>query len=137
MRRAAARAFCLCAGVRFVRVSASTALREREPSSEARWRFALRRASLASRRPLLRAERSRVACCLWDFFDGTAAVSFLTRDGVPDYYRESESPSHPAVSSTSQFVPSLPKVYDFFAPGGVLSRSSLPYEFRRGQLEMA
>jgi ATP-dependent DNA helicase DinG len=41
------------------------------------------------------------------------------------------------VSSISQFVPSLPKVYDFFAPGGVLSRSSLPYEFRRGQLEMA
>ena len=34
-------------------------------------------------------------------------------------------------------MPSLPKVYDFFAPGGVLSRSSLPYEFRRGQLEMA
>jgi ATP-dependent DNA helicase DinG len=41
------------------------------------------------------------------------------------------------VSPTSQFVPSLPKVYDFFAPGGVLARSSLPYEFRRGQLEMA
>jgi ATP-dependent DNA helicase DinG len=31
----------------------------------------------------------------------------------------------------------LPSLYDFFAPGGVLSRSSLPYEFRRGQLEMA
>ncbi len=31
----------------------------------------------------------------------------------------------------------MPKVYDFFAPGGVLARSSLPYEFRRGQLEMA
>jgi ATP-dependent DNA helicase DinG len=41
------------------------------------------------------------------------------------------------VSSTSQFAPSLPKVYDFFAPGGVLSRSGLSYEFRRGQLEMA
>lgn len=41
------------------------------------------------------------------------------------------------MSSTSQLAPSLPKVYDFFAPGGVLARSSLPYEFRRGQLEMA
>ena len=41
------------------------------------------------------------------------------------------------MSLTSQFVPNLPKVYDFFAPGGVLARSSLPYEFRRGQLEMA
>ncbi len=28
-------------------------------------------------------------------------------------------------------------MYDFFAPGGVLAKSSLPYEFRRGQLEMA
>jgi len=34
-------------------------------------------------------------------------------------------------------VPALPSLYDFFAPGGVLSRSQLPYEFRRGQLEMA
>ena len=41
------------------------------------------------------------------------------------------------MSSTSQLASSLPKVYDFFAPGGVLARSSLPYEFRRGQLEMA
>jgi ATP-dependent DNA helicase DinG len=31
----------------------------------------------------------------------------------------------------------LPSLHDFFAPGGVLSRSPLPYEFRRGQLEMA
>jgi ATP-dependent DNA helicase DinG len=41
------------------------------------------------------------------------------------------------MSSVAQAVPSLPSVYDFFAPGGVLSRSSLPYEFRKGQLEMA
>src|SRR5271167_3079513 len=41
------------------------------------------------------------------------------------------------MSSVAQTVPSLPSLYDFFAPGGVLSRSSLPYEFRRGQLEMA
>src|SRR5215471_5321575 len=31
----------------------------------------------------------------------------------------------------------LPTLHEFFAPGGVLSRSSLPYEFRKGQLEMA
>jgi hypothetical protein len=59
-------------------VSVSTALREREPSSEARWRFALRRDSFAARRPLLRAERSRVACCFWDFFEGNGASFFLS-----------------------------------------------------------
>ncbi len=31
----------------------------------------------------------------------------------------------------------LPTLYEFFAPGGVLARSPLPYEFRKGQLEMA
>ena len=41
------------------------------------------------------------------------------------------------MSSTTQTVPALPSLYDFFAPGGVLSRSQLPYEFRRGQFEMA
>jgi ATP-dependent DNA helicase DinG len=41
------------------------------------------------------------------------------------------------VSSTAQTASSLPSLHDFFAPGGVLSRSPLPYEFRRGQLEMA
>jgi ATP-dependent DNA helicase DinG len=41
------------------------------------------------------------------------------------------------VSSPAQTTPALPSLYDFFAPGGVLSRSELPYEFRKGQLEMA
>ena len=41
------------------------------------------------------------------------------------------------MSSTLQTAPSLPSLYDFFAPGGVLARSPLPYEFRKGQLEMA
>jgi ATP-dependent DNA helicase DinG len=31
----------------------------------------------------------------------------------------------------------LPSLYDFFSPGGVLSRSDLQFEFRRGQYEMA
>src|SRR6202044_1509802 len=41
------------------------------------------------------------------------------------------------VSLTEQTASALPSLHDFFAPGGVLSRSPLPYEFRRGQLEMA
>src|SRR6202051_4195621 len=31
----------------------------------------------------------------------------------------------------------LPSLHDFFAPGGILSRSSLNFEHRRGQYEMA
>jgi ATP-dependent DNA helicase DinG len=31
----------------------------------------------------------------------------------------------------------LPTLYEFFAPGGILARSPLPYEYRTGQLEMA
>ncbi|MGH9588460.1 MAG: ATP-dependent DNA helicase [Acidobacteriaceae bacterium] len=41
------------------------------------------------------------------------------------------------MSSATQTAPSLPSLYEFFAPGGVLARSELPYEFRKGQLEMA
>jgi ATP-dependent DNA helicase DinG len=41
------------------------------------------------------------------------------------------------VSSPAQTASSLPSLHDFFAPGGMLSRSELPYEFRKGQLEMA
>jgi len=32
---------------------------------------------------------------------------------------------------------SLPSLHEFFAPGGILSQSPLPYEYRPGQLEMA
>jgi ATP-dependent DNA helicase DinG len=31
----------------------------------------------------------------------------------------------------------LPSLHEFFSPGGILARSSLPYEYRPGQLEMA
>ncbi len=31
----------------------------------------------------------------------------------------------------------LPSLHEFFAPGGILARSSLPYEYRTGQLHMA
>jgi len=33
--------------------------------------------------------------------------------------------------------PRLPTLHEFFAPGGILARSSLPFEYRPGQLEMA
>src|SRR3569833_3192584 len=31
----------------------------------------------------------------------------------------------------------LPSLHEFFSPGGILSKSPLPYEYRPGQLEMA
>jgi ATP-dependent DNA helicase DinG len=34
-------------------------------------------------------------------------------------------------------IRALPSLHEFFAPGGVLARSPLPYEYRPGQLEMA
>jgi ATP-dependent DNA helicase DinG len=53
----------------------------------------------------------------------------------------------PVVLSSQPVPPSLPgrpsdggkdsSLYQFFAPGGVLSRSHTAYEFRRGQLQMA
>jgi ATP-dependent DNA helicase DinG len=40
-----------------------------------------------------------------------------------------------AASDTT--IRALPTLHEFFAPGGILARSSLPYEYRPGQLEMA
>ncbi len=45
----------------------------------------------------------------------------------------SKSPSPPAPAVGTE----LPTLHAFFAPGGVLANSSLPYEYRPGQLEMA
>jgi ATP-dependent DNA helicase DinG len=42
-----------------------------------------------------------------------------------------------SLSTTAISAQPLPSLHDFFAPGGMLSRSPLPYEFRRGQLDMA
>ena len=39
--------------------------------------------------------------------------------------------------ATEAPIRSLPSLHEFFSPGGILSSSSLPYEFRPGQLEMA
>jgi ATP-dependent DNA helicase DinG len=41
------------------------------------------------------------------------------------------------MSSSGTTTRTLPTLHEFFAPGGVLARSSLPYEYRPGQLEMA
>src|SRR5271167_4447264 len=52
------------------------------------------------------------------------------------YYRDSvPSSSHPASSSETR-APGL-SLYQFFAPGGLLSKTHPAYEFRRGQLQMA
>src|SRR5215472_2457053 len=50
------------------------------------------------------------------------------------YYRDSvASPSQPVVPGAKREG----SLYQFFAPGGVLSRTHPAYEFRRGQLQMA
>jgi ATP-dependent DNA helicase DinG len=41
------------------------------------------------------------------------------------------------MSTTDAATRTLPTLHEFFAPGGILARSSLPYEYRPGQLEMA
>jgi ATP-dependent DNA helicase DinG len=38
---------------------------------------------------------------------------------------------------TEEKARALPSLHEFFAPGGILASSSLPYEYRPGQLEMA
>jgi ATP-dependent DNA helicase DinG len=41
------------------------------------------------------------------------------------------------MSFTETTTRTLPSLYEFFAPGGILASSPLPYEYRPGQLEMA
>ncbi|MGB7547087.1 MAG: ATP-dependent DNA helicase [Terracidiphilus sp.] len=41
------------------------------------------------------------------------------------------------MSLTDAPTRALPSLHEFFAPGGILARSALPYEYRPGQLEMA
>jgi ATP-dependent DNA helicase DinG len=41
------------------------------------------------------------------------------------------------MASTETTTRALPSLHEFFSPGGILSRSPLPYEYRPGQLEMA
>jgi ATP-dependent DNA helicase DinG len=46
--------------------------------------------------------------------------------------------SAPLPMSTTETTPrALPTLHEFFAPGGILAQSPLPYEYRPGQLEMA
>ena len=54
------------------------------------------------------------------------------------YYRDSvASTSQPASSAVPETKKQDISLYQFFAPGGVLSRRHPAYEFRRGQLQMA
>jgi ATP-dependent DNA helicase DinG len=69
--------------------------------------------------------------------DKTPALLSLPRTGITTwavaYYRDSvASTSHSATSPKRDF-----SLYQFFSPGGVLSRTHPAYEFRRGQLQMA
>jgi ATP-dependent DNA helicase DinG len=41
------------------------------------------------------------------------------------------------MASSDTTTRALPTLHEFFSPGGILARSSLPYEYRPGQLEMA
>jgi len=41
------------------------------------------------------------------------------------------------MASSDTATRALPSLHEFFAPGGILARSTLPYEYRPGQLEMA
>ena len=43
----------------------------------------------------------------------------------------------PPSATESSTARKLPRLEEFFSPGGILSRSGLPYEYRPGQLEMA
>jgi len=62
------------------------------------------------------------------------------------YYRKcaARTPIRPQTLSTTAPISitpappeNLPSLHDFFAPGGILSRSSLAFEHRRGQYDMA
>src|SRR5579872_1090168 len=48
-----------------------------------------------------------------------------------------QSVSFSSQSDTQSAAASVPSLYKFFAPGGLLSRAHPHYEFRRGQLQMA
>jgi ATP-dependent DNA helicase DinG len=41
------------------------------------------------------------------------------------------------MSTSDNPTRALPTLHEFFAPGGILARSALPYEYRPGQLQMA
>ncbi len=46
-------------------------------------------------------------------------------------------PTLPPIPASTSAAPKLPTLREFFSPGGILSKSSLAFEHRKGQLEMA
>src|ERR1700676_2343001 len=67
-----------------------------------------------------------------------AAVPTCAAIGFDSYYRDSVAPiPQPASAAAPSVRKHEVSLYQFFAPGGVLSRTHPAYEFRRGQLQMA
>src|SRR5256886_17420895 len=76
-----------------------------------------------------------MASCRWVGSKSKAQASRLWLRGLRSYYSDSvASTSQPAASAVGNKSVSL---CQFFAPGGVLSRTHPAYEFRRGQLQMS
>jgi len=54
----------------------------------------------------------------------------------PHHY-DGRVPAPTPDAATDNPTRALPSLHEFFAPGGILARSPLPYEYRPGQLQMA
>jgi ATP-dependent DNA helicase DinG len=67
--------------------------------------------------------------------EGGTSADGLCYFNLSDYYRDSVSSSFQPASSVAPG--GTISLYNFFSPGGLLSRTHPAYEFRRGQLQMA
>src|ERR1035441_410253 len=76
------------------------------------------------------------SCCFLAALFCYASFSRYGEEFSSRYYRDSvPSSSHPESSPATRAAGF--SLYQFFAPGGVLSKTHPGYEFRRGQLQMA
>src|SRR5262249_18080297 len=85
--------------------------------------------SCANRRPSLHSQ--------YFVISPPTTLSRCARPRTGYYSDVVRSPSHSPASSNSPTRPREVSLHQFFAPGGVLSRTHPAYEFRRGQLQMA
>src|SRR6266481_1891319 len=87
--------------------------------------------------------KSRHHRCIWGHIElrstGQTRASAPTRTPSRTvYYRDPVSLSpQPAPTTSSRGSTNVTSLYQFFAPGGLLSRTHPAYEFRKGQLQMA
>src|SRR5215469_5547523 len=103
------------------------------------WVFSTR-ALFQDRRDNLRRGRTGEGACPYAVLAAAARLPLATGNWQPatGYYRDSvASTSQPPFSGTSDVRPQEVSLYNFFAPGGALSKAHPAYEFRRGQLQMA